>query len=260
MPVLPAHLGPALLAGGLAGRKLNFIVLITSTILIDLEVVFLDLRSGYFIYHGFFHTLGGATIFGLLYGIIFFSISQIYWRGKKRYYHDVEMFHKLSKWREHNWTYSLRCIITSSLVGVYLHIAMDWLMYEDIQVLVLLNTNYYYNFTSQYYSEAFLVIYMFCMVSFFIGIGVFFLRNIENRNRWYFIENLWDSSIKDADLWTALGLISTPFALSGMLMIFIFIFAIKANGMIFLFSVFIIILMILGYTKSLDIKNWRLFE
>jgi hypothetical protein len=260
MPVLPAHLGPALLVGGLAGRKLNFLVLITSTVLIDFEVALLGLQSGYFIYHGFFHTLGGATLFGVIYGSLFFFISQIYWKGKELYHHNDKLWNRFHNWRNHNWTYSLRCMVTSALVGVYLHIAMDWLMYPDIRVFAFLNPNFYYDFTTQYYSETFFVVYIFCVTSFFIGVGVYMFRRLENKNHWYYVKNLSDTSINDGDLWVVMGLVTTPFALSGLVMIFIFIYAIKASGLIFLFSLINIILMMVGYSKALDNKNWSLFE
>jgi uncharacterized membrane protein YphA (DoxX/SURF4 family) len=62
------------------------------------------------------------------------------------------------------------------------------------------------------------------------------------------------------DLWIVLGLFSTPFALAGVVMIFVFIFAFHINGPIFLFSIISIILMILGYSMALENKNWKLFE
>jgi hypothetical protein len=260
VPILPAHLGPAVLAGGLAGRKLNFLVLITSTLIIDLEVVVLGIKRGVFIYHGIFHTLGGATVYALIYGSLFFFISQIYWKGKELYYHDVELLPKFKKWRNHNWTYSLKCMIISALVGVYLHIGLDWLIYEDIRIFTFFYPNFYYDFTSQYYDEIFFTIYTFCIIAFFIGVGIYMLRNLEDKKKWYRVRNLLDTDINDGDLWIVLGLFSTPFALAGVVMIFVFIFAFHINGPIFLFSIISIILMILGYSMALENKNWKLFE
>jgi hypothetical protein len=85
-------------------------------------------------------------------------------------------------------------------------------------------------------------------------------RRLENKNHWYYVKNLSDTSINDGDLWVVMGLVTTPFALSGLVMIFIFIYAIKASGLIFLFSLINIILMMVGYSKALDNKNWSLFE
>ena len=63
MPLTPVHIGPAVLIGAIAGRKLNLTVLITSTILIDLEHVYFGIRYGDIVTHGFWHTFGGATLY-----------------------------------------------------------------------------------------------------------------------------------------------------------------------------------------------------
>ncbi len=158
MPLTPAHMGPAVLIGALAGRKLNLTVLITSAVLVDLEVLVLGIKSGYFIHHGFFHTFTGATMFGLVYGTIFFVFRDVFWKRKDRLIFGKEFYSKLRSWQDHNWVFSYKCIVISAIIGVYSHIALDWLLYDDIWVMAP-NTNLCYDFSSQYLTATFLTVY-----------------------------------------------------------------------------------------------------
>ena len=153
MPLTPAHIGPAFLIGALSGRKLNLTVLITSALLIDLEVLYLGIKRGSFIYHGFFHTLMGATIFGLLYGSIFFILRDIFWKRKDHLIFGKEFYCKLREWQNHNWTYSYKCIVISAIIGAYSHISLDWLLYEYIGISAFSTTNIYYDFCSHFFSN-----------------------------------------------------------------------------------------------------------
>lgn len=274
MPLTPAHIGPALLIGALAGRKLNLMVLITSTILIDLEVLYLGIQRGAFIYHGPFHTLSGATIFGLLYGTIFFALWDIVWKRKDRLIYGKEFYIKLRDWQNHNWTYSYKCILISAIIGVYSHISLDWLLYEDIRISIFLKTNIYYEFGSYLFSATFLTVYLFCIVCFFLGLLLYGYRYSSGKNRWYKITSIYDLKVYDRNLWTGLGVISTPFAISGIVIFMTIILSLSFNpdnisdhsnilaaySGVLILSIFAFFTMTIGYFISLKNLNWKLFE
>ncbi len=259
MPLLPAHIGPAVLIGGLAGRKLNFTVLIISTLLIDLEVLVWGLERGMFIYHGFLHTFTGATLFGFILGTIYFILSQVHWKGKEIYYRDIETYKKLKDWRNHNWTFSYKCIVISAIIGAYSHIALDWLLYDDISVFIR-RSNIYYDFTSQYFYVTNIVIYIFCVAVFMIGLALYLYRYTKDKNKWYKISSVYELRFHKRDLWTVIGIISTPYAIAGILVLILLMIT-RADGYPILFlSIGGIVLMIIGYFMSLRNLNWKLFE
>lgn len=259
MPLLPAHIGPAVLIGGLAGRKLNFTVLILSTLLIDLEVLVLGLERGLFIYHGFLHTFTGATLFGFIFGTIFFILSQVYWKGKEIYYRDIEIYKKLKEWRNHNWTFSYKCTVISAIIGAYSHIALDWLLYEDISVFIR-RSNIYYDFTSQYFYETNIVIYIFCVAVFMIGLALYIYRYTKDKNKWYKISSVYELRFHKKDLWTGIGIVSTPFAIAGIVVLILMIITNAGGYPILFLSIGSIVLMVIGYIMSLRNLNWKLFE
>lgn len=274
MPLTPAHIGPAVLIGGLAGRKLNLTVLITSTILIDLEVLALGIKRGMFIHHGLLHTLSGAAIFGLVFGTIFFVIFQLYWKGKDVYYADSKIYRKLKELRNHDWTNSYKCVVASAIIGAYSHIALDWLLYEDIWIIAISNANIYRNFTGHFFSATYLSVYLFCAVNFVLGIFLYFYRFMSNKNKWYKTPNIYDIKLHKKDYWALMGIASTPFAISGFVIYLIAIYALTFNpdnilnplnvmvqdGFVLIFCIFPILTMIIGYFKALENANWKLIE
>ncbi|UCE74076.1 MAG: DUF4184 family protein [Methanomassiliicoccales archaeon] len=274
MPLTPAHVGPALLIGAIAGRKLNLIVLITATILIDVEVLVLGFIRGLFLYHGFLHTFWGATIFGLVYGTILFIVFQIYWGGKDVYYGDSEPYRKLKEWRNHNWMYSYKCVVISAIIGAYSHIALDWLLYEDIRLFAFTSANMYHDFVTPFFSATILGIYLFCAGSFVIGLFLYVYRWIFSLNKWYKTSSLYDIKLHKKDLWALMAIGLTPFAISAIVIFLVAFIVLIFNpdntinsvnlmvrkGYVLLFGISFILIMIYGYSWALEKANWNLFE
>jgi hypothetical protein len=274
MPVLPAHLGPVILIGGLAGKKLNLTVLILATLLIDIDVVVLGIQRGMFIYHGFLHTLSGATIFGIILGSLVFMIFSFYWKGNDLYFRGNKSYRRLKNWRDHNWNNSYKCMLTSAIIGAYSHIALDWPLYEDIQISPVTEANLYQPLSDNFFSATISGLYLFCVICSLIGIFLFYYRWENNLNRWYKTSGLFDITLRKKDIWAVVGIVSTPFAIAGFASYTAGIIALAFNpdnvinplnnlfkiGGIFIFSVFSFFIMTLAYSKALEINNWKLFE
>ena len=176
MPFLPAHLGPAIPIGALAGKKLNVKVIILSTVIVDIEVLVLGVQTGFFNRHGFFHTFVGATILGLFFGLFYFIVRHLLWKKDDWYYSEIKTYQSLKSSREHNWTLSIKSTLMSSLLGIYSAIALDWLLYEEINVWPSPNPNIYYEFTQHHFVPTFYVVYLFCFATFFIGVILYLYR------------------------------------------------------------------------------------
>jgi hypothetical protein len=274
MPLTPAHIGPAVLIGALAGRKLNLAVLITSTVLIDLEVLILGFERGLFIYHGFFHTFIGATFFGLIFGMIVFLLIQFSWKIKDFFYADNLKYRRFREGLSHSWLFSYKCITISAIIGAYSHIALDWLFYDDIRIMIVSDANFFYDYSSHFFSATLFTVYFLCLVSFLIGLALYKYRSMSDKNKWYNTHNLFDFKPHKKDLWGILGIISTPFAISGISIYLVVIFAlnlpfwkvthplniIESDGLILIWGIVPILTMIYGYSKALKIANWKLIE
>jgi hypothetical protein len=274
MPVLPAHLGPAILIGGLAGKKLNLTVLILASLLIDIEVLVLGLQRGMFIYHGFLHTLSGATVFGIILGSLVFMISFFYWKGNDLYFRRSKSYQRLKNWRDHNWSNSYKCMVMSAIIGAYSHIALDWLLYEDIRISPITEANLYRGLSDQFFSATFTGLYVFVALCFFGGIFLYYYRWEVSKNKWYKTKELFSITLRAKDIWVIVGVIFTPFALAGFASYTVAVIAVAFNpdnvfhplnaminmGGVFVFGIFTFLIMTISYTKALGVNNWKLIE
>lgn len=271
MPITPAHLGPIVLIGAISGRKLNLAVLITSAVFIDLEHLYLWIKFGDITFHGYFHTFGGATFYGFVYGSLFFLLLHVYWRLEKIKYGHLEDYPKLRENQKHNWTNSFKCIIMSALIGVYAHISLDWVLYDNIGILAVSDMNIYYDLYSQYTYGAFIIIHLFCIFTAILGLSIYGYRLISNKNKNYEISSIYNPKLKKKDFWTILGIISTPFAIAGILIMIFTISIISIHpetinrGLgddysIIIVSLVTIFIMSFSYYMALKKVKWKLFE
>jgi hypothetical protein len=271
MPITPAHLGPIVLIGALSGRKLNIVVLILSAILIDLEHLYLWIKFGDITFHGYFHTLGGATIYGIVLGILFFLLLHVYWGMEYHRYGHLESYPQLRKSQKRNWTNSFKCIIMSALIGVYAHISLDWLIYDNIGILLVSDSNAFYQFSSNYYYGALIVNYIFCIITAILGLSIYYYRTIKKKDRKYEVSSVYDLKLKLKNFWAIIGLISTPFGIAGILTVIFTISLILINPetsirlsgndyTIFIFSLIAFLILVFSYKMALKKASWILIE
>jgi hypothetical protein len=271
MPVTPAHLGPVILVGALAGRKLNIMALITSAVLIDLEHIIFAVRYGDITNHGLWHTFGGAILYGIFYGILFFIMLHLFWKIQDFRYKGFEPYKKIRRTRKHVWSYSIKCILMSTILGAIIHISLDWVLYDNIRILAISQGNIYYDFTSQYLFITLIIVHLFCLITFLIGIVLYSFRYSTNKNKVYGTSSIYDLKIKLKDIWVMVGIALTPFAISGIMvyMIIISVYILNQSNRsvnlaehfrLFILSFICIILMSLFYYKSLKNSKWKLFE
>jgi hypothetical protein len=269
MPITPAHIGPVILIGALGGKKLNLSVLIISVILIDIEHLFLGIKYGDLVYHGFWHTFGGAALYGFLLGTIYFSLMVLFWRVTDYRYKQYQNLKKLRDSQKLNWTYSYKCILISAVIGAYAHISLDWLLYDNISVFAFFYGNMYNDFSSEFLFSTVIFVYLFCLVTFIAGLALYAYRFAFEKNRKYRISSIYSIKMSIKDLWAIIGIVVTPFAISGTLIITIILYLGihnpellegHLNGSLLILSIISILLMVIGYHKSLKNVNWKLIE
>lgn len=163
MPFTPFHLGPAILLGLLLFSVFHLPTFLVANVTIDLEPFSVLVFQLDYPLHGFFHSLLGGSIVAAVISLVMVKLDE---RIQK-----MMCFFKL------NQEHSKRSIWLASFLGVYLHILLDSFLYTDIKPFFPTLTNPFYEgsvFTS--------LIYGLCMASFFLGIG-WYVYKIINQDR-----------------------------------------------------------------------------
>jgi hypothetical protein len=107
-----------------------------------------------------------------------------------------------------------------------------------------------------------------------MGVFIYLYRSETGKNRWYRISSIYDLKLHKKDIWTGMGVISTPYAISGIVMYLAVIWSLTfnpdnvpnifdllvTNSGVLIVSMVTIFTMIIGYLKSLKNANWKLFE
>jgi membrane-bound metal-dependent hydrolase YbcI (DUF457 family) len=158
MPLTPFHLGPSSWIGLLFFRLFHLPTLIVASVIVDIEpflVIAFDLD---YPLHGYLHTFLGGTVVAILLAIVMYLL-----RNPTR--RLMEAF-KLAQ------TTTFSVILWTALFGVYLHILLDAPLYKDIQPFYPLNENPLYGILSGS------TIYLFCGISFLIGLIFYILKMI----------------------------------------------------------------------------------
>jgi membrane-bound metal-dependent hydrolase YbcI (DUF457 family) len=127
MPFTPFHLGPGLFLGLLLLSFLDFPTFLAANVIVDAEPLLVLVFGLDYPLHGFFHSFLGGTVVALVLALVMNRI-----RGTIS---PLLTFFRLEQQS------SLRSILLASVSGVYLHILLDAMMYDDIRPLYPLEAN-----------------------------------------------------------------------------------------------------------------------
>ena len=165
MPFTPLHLGPGLSLGMIFKRWVNLPSILLASIIVDVRAIYLALFVGdWSNLHGFFHTFVGAPVLGLLTIVLVWLLRR--------------PLLKASAIIQIEQDYSLKSIITGSLIGVWMHILLDSYMHKDIQPFwPLYEGNPLYGGMSASFELLFI-----CLFVFLIGFGSYLFKTIKKRN------------------------------------------------------------------------------
>ncbi len=165
MPFTPYHLGPGLLFGLLLFRRIHFPTFIVASVILDLEPLY-HLLAGNGRLHAFFHTFLGALIVSIVLAIIMKKID--------------EHLQPALKPARLNQDFSTS-FFGAAVLGTFLHLALDSILYPDISPFFPLTQNYLYGLVPAY------AVFGFCIVTAILGILVFGARffdiTLKTRNK-----------------------------------------------------------------------------
>jgi len=163
MPFTPFHLGPSSWIGLILFKIFDFSTLLISSVVVDIEpfcVLFFNLD---YPLHGFFHSFLGGSIAAVLTAIILYYLKD---RIKK-----IMATFKLVQ------DSSFKKILWTSFFGVYFHLFLDAFLYKDMKPFYPFGENPFFGlFSSQQ-------VYLFCSLSFLIGILFYLVRLVIIKKR-----------------------------------------------------------------------------
>lgn len=156
MPFTPYHLGPALLFGCLLFPIVDVAALILSSVLVDVEPLYVIMFAPGLPYHGILHTYVGATGIAILNAVIVWFL--------RNWIHQILAIFKIDQ------NSSFIRIFGTSLLGTYLHILLDSFLYPKMNPLFPLMGNPFMGLVSS------AAVYQFCTICFFLGFVLYLAR------------------------------------------------------------------------------------
>jgi len=158
MPFTPFHLGPALFLGSLLSKFLNFPALAVASVIVDLEPLFVLLLGLDSPLHGFFHSFLGGSIAAIAVALAMQGISG-----------PVAKWTKLPGLGQET---SLKKTAVASFLGVYSHVVLDALLYNEMRPFYPLDMNPFFLQSS----SADMYVYSLCVLLFLAGLALYCIR------------------------------------------------------------------------------------
>ena len=156
MPFTLFHWGPSSWIGLMLFKIFDFPTLLIASVIVDIEpfcIIFFNLD---YPLHGFFHSFLGGSVVAVLTAIILYYLKD--WIKK------IMAIFKLVQ------DSSFNKILWTSFFGVYFHLLLDAFLYKDMKPFYPLENNPFLGlFSSQQ-------IYLFCSLSFLVGILFYLIR------------------------------------------------------------------------------------
>lgn len=158
LPFTPFHWGPSSWIGLIFFKIFDFPTLIISSVIVDIEPLYVLIFNRSLPIHGLLHTFLGGSILAILTAIICFLLKK-----------QIKKVMKLFRLDQNT---SFKKIILTSFIGVYLHILLDAFLYKDMNPFYPIIGNPFFNLFSSFQ------VYLFSSLSFLIGFIIYFFKSI----------------------------------------------------------------------------------
>ena len=117
MPFTPYHFGPSGFLGLIFRRWIDIPVFVLANVIVDVEVLILAGVGAGWLRHGFCHTLAGAAVVGLLWGMAAYRLRHRFiWAMRKLHIPYEPAFWKMA---------------ASGILGAWLHVLIDGLYHYE---------------------------------------------------------------------------------------------------------------------------------
>jgi membrane-bound metal-dependent hydrolase YbcI (DUF457 family) len=144
-------------------RFLDLPTLLVASVIVDAEPFSVLTLGLNYPLHGFLHSFLGGSMIAVLTSIIMYQLKAVL--------QNLTAVFKLAQ------DSSSKKILWTSFFGVYSHILLDSPLYSDIRPFYPIESNPFYGLVSSQQ------IYLFCSISFLIGISLYLLRSFIVKTR-----------------------------------------------------------------------------
>ena len=160
MPFTPFHFGPALLFGLLFSSIFDLLTLLIASVIPDVEpfCILLFHLSGSL--HGFFHSYVGSSILAVLVAAVVYLLGGILSKIMLKFQVSQKS--------------SFKKILFTYFIGVYSHVFLDSLLYEEMNPLYPLQDNPFVSISSVHVAS--IAVYGFCSISFIFGVILYLYK------------------------------------------------------------------------------------
>jgi len=162
MPLTPFHFGPSALIAFPLNKKIDIPIFILANVAIDTEPFIVLVFNLSYPLHGYAHSFLGATIIGLVWGLLAF-------KGK-----DI-IKNLMAKIKLPYQTNIKKCIF-SGIVGALFHVLLDAPLYANIKPFYPLKINPFYGLISNS------LMYKICVLSFVPAIILYVFATKKYKN------------------------------------------------------------------------------
>jgi len=161
MPFTPYHFGPSGFIGLIFRKWIDLPVFVLANVIVDVEVLVVIFLGLGWPYHRYFHTLLGGAVIGALWGISAYPLRGLFKRIMQLLYIPYKT--------------SLRKMVISGILGVWLHVFIDGLYQFDVKIFWPFKTVWLWRALHGHISEAQIkmICILFLVAAFIVYISTF---------------------------------------------------------------------------------------
>lgn len=120
MPFTPYHFGPSGFIGLIFGKWIDLPVFVLANVVVDVEVLVIGALGLGWLIHRYCHTLLIGALVGALWGIAAYPLRHLFKRMMRVFYIPYKT--------------SLRKMVISDILGVWLHVLIDQAYHFDVKI------------------------------------------------------------------------------------------------------------------------------
>lgn len=168
MPFTPYHFGPSGFVGLVFGKWIDLPVFVLANVIVDVEVLVIGLFGLGWPIHRYCHTLLIGAVVGALWGIAAYPLRHLF-QGMMRVFYIP-------------YKTSLRKMVISGILGVWLHVLIDGAYHFDVKILWPYKTTWLWRMLHEHISRE--QIETICMLFFIAAFVVYILAVTVFRRNW----------------------------------------------------------------------------
>jgi membrane-bound metal-dependent hydrolase YbcI (DUF457 family) len=168
MPFTPYHFGPSGFVGLVFGKWIDLPVFVLANVIVDVEVLVVGLLGLGWPIHRYCHTLLIGAVVGALWGVAAYPLRHLFKRMMRVFYIPYKT--------------SLRKMVISGILGVWLHVLIDGAYHFDVKIFWPYKTTWLWRMLHGHISKG--QIETICLLFFIVDFTIYILAVTIFRRNW----------------------------------------------------------------------------